>query len=91
MCPQRKFHTFHADDANSCELRVGCKHVLHTYGYNKMSSYGFVRGDERLYIANTSTHEIQQQESRAIGYPNYMAFVHVLDDLLELWLQWFLP
>ena len=40
--------------------------------------YAFVRGDERL--ANTSTHPgmQQQEESRAIGYPIYMAFT--LDD-----------
>ena len=36
--------------------------------------YAFIRGDERL--ANTSTHPgmQQQEESRAIGYPIYMAF-----------------
>jgi len=40
--------------------------------------YAFIRGDERL--ANTSTHPgmQQQEESRAIGYPIYMAFA--LDD-----------
>ena len=40
--------------------------------------YAFIRGDERL--ANTSTHPgmQQQEESRAIGYPIYMAFT--LDD-----------
>ena len=36
--------------------------------------YAFIRGDKRL--ANTSTHPgmQQQEESRAIGYPIYMAF-----------------
>ena len=40
--------------------------------------YAFIRGDERL--ANISTHPgmQQQEESRAIGYPIYMAFA--LDD-----------
>ena len=40
--------------------------------------YAFIRGDERL--ANTSTHPgmQQQEESKAIGYPIYMAFA--LDD-----------
>ena len=40
--------------------------------------YAFIRGDKRL--ANTSTHPgmQQQEESRAIGYPIYMAFT--LDD-----------
>ena len=40
--------------------------------------YAFIRGDERL--ANTSTQPgmQQQEESRAIGYPIYMAFA--LDD-----------
>ena len=38
--------------------------------------YAFIRGDERL--ANTSTGMQQQEESRAIGYPIYMAFA--LDD-----------
>ena len=40
--------------------------------------YAFIRGDERL--ANTSTHpgKEQKEESRAIGYPIYMAFA--LDD-----------
>ena len=40
--------------------------------------YAFIRGDERL--ANTSTHSgmQQQEESRALGYPIYIAFA--LDD-----------